>query len=258
MWRKIFFCIPILLESYFCHAQKTVLHTNYQWVQYFNQFRFSKNVTLFSDVSFRTIDTFSELSQVTLRAGLGYPLTSSLSAVTGFACFTTYGKNSQLGRIEFRPYQDINLVQPLGRITILHRLRTEARYSRLITDGAIASNSSFNFRFRYRIFCSLPIANLSQANPARRLLLNIGDELFINAGKEITYNTFDNNRFILGSTIECNPNLSFTLNYMYQYGHRNAPELYESSDIFTFVIVHRVATKKFRNSSSQMKVNSDD
>lgn len=259
MIRKRFgICVFFLLTAFFCQAQKTVLHTNYQWVQYFNQFRFSKNLTLFSDVSFRTIDTFSELSQITFRTGLGYPVTSSLSAVTGFACFTTYGANSQLGRIEFRPYQDVNLAQPLGRITVLHRVRAEARYFRSIADGAITSNSSFNFRFRYRIFCAIPIANLSETNPARRLLLNIGDEIFINAGKEIKYNTFDNNRFILGSTIEYNPNLSFTLNYMYQYGHRNAAELYESSDIFTFVIVQRVALKKFRNDNPKMKVNSDD
>src|SRR6187549_484809 len=101
--KRVAVCLFFSSTAFFCCAQKTVLHTNYQWVQYFNQFRFSKNVTLLSDVSFRTVDTFSELSQISLRTGLGYPITSSMSAATGIACFTTYGKNSQLGRIEFRP-----------------------------------------------------------------------------------------------------------------------------------------------------------
>jgi hypothetical protein len=255
--KSIVFFFAFFIASFFCQAQKTVLHTNYQWVQYFNQFRFSQKLTLFSDVSFRTIDTFSELSQITFRTGIGYPLTHALNGVTGFACFTTYASNYKLCRIEFRPYQDVSLTQPLGRVTIFHRLRAEARYFRGVKDGVITSTSNFNYRFRYRIFCTVPVATLSGANPERRLLLNVGDEIFINAGKEITYNTFDNNRFVVGSTVEYSKNLSFTLNYMYQYGHRNAAELYESSDIFTFVIVHRLALKKFKD-GTQIKVNSDD
>ncbi|HZX74546.1 MAG TPA: DUF2490 domain-containing protein [Cyclobacteriaceae bacterium] len=256
-------CVTVSLlflsTSFFCQAQKIVLHTNYEWFQYFNQFRFSKKLTLFSDVSIRSTDKFAELSQFTFRTGIGYPVTSKLTAVTGFACFTTYAGNYSLGRIEFRPYQDVNLMQLLGKVSLSHRFRAEARYFKTISDGAIiASGSSFNFRFRYRLFCAIPIAKLSVTNSSRRLLLNVGDEIFINAGKQITYNTFDNNRFILGSTVELNPNLSFTLNYMYQYGHRNADGLYESSDIFAFVIAQRVALKKFRNTSPQMKVNSDD
>src|SRR6478609_8141434 len=124
--RNIVLAIPFFLGSFFCQAQKIVLHTNYEWFQYFNQFRFSKKLTLFSDVSIRSTDKFVELSQFTFRTGIGYPVASKVNAITGFACFATYAGNYSLGRIEFRPYQDVNLMQLLGKVSLSHWFRAEA------------------------------------------------------------------------------------------------------------------------------------
>jgi hypothetical protein len=256
--KRFVVCGCLVLTTFLCEAQKTIVHTNYQWFQYFNQLKFSEKHTLFSDVSFRSVNNFNSLSQILLRTGFGYPVTPRIQGVTGVACFTFYNTESSMNRIEFRPFQDFVMNRSLGKTSVVHRLRTEARYFRTVTEGDITSQSSFNFRFRYRIFFMVPILKLSETHSDRRLLLNIGDEVFINAGKEIIYTAFDNNRFTLGSTVECSNKVSVALNYMFQYGHRNGPALYESSDIVVLAITHRMTVGKMRNTGVQRKEYSDD
>ncbi len=73
--------------------------------------------------------------------------------------------------------------------------------------------------------------------------MNIGDEIFINAGKEIIYNRFDNNRILVGSTFQINKNLNLSFIYNYQLGQRNNKAAYEHSDIFWLGINQIISLK---------------
>ena len=240
---KSIISILFLSMTFYCNAQKIVSHNNQQWIQYYNQLKLSEKLTLYSDVSLRRINNFNQWSQVTIRTGIGYPLTENLQVVTGFACFNFYNNNKP-SRIEFRPYQEVNTSQNLCNVAVQHRLRVEARYFRKISDGVITSQSNFNFRFRYRLYCGIPLVKLSASNPDKKLLLNIGDEIFINAGKEIIYNMLDNNRLLLGSTFQINKYLNISFTYTYQFGQRNSPSTYEHSDIYWLGIIHKLSLKK--------------
>jgi hypothetical protein len=233
----------LLTTVFFCNAQKKVIYNNQQWFQYLNQLRFSERLTLHTDISLRRINDFNDWSQITFRTGLGYSLTQNLQGITGIACFTSYTQN-KLSRIELRPYQEINSTQTFGKVSIQHRFRIEARYFRKVSEGEITDTSNFNFRFRYRLYSSTTILQLSEAKQDRKLLLNIGDEIFINAGKEIVYNVFDNNRFLAGVTYQHSNNLSFTFGYINQFGQRSLPATYENSDILTLAISQKISLQK--------------
>jgi len=221
-----------------CEAQKNITHNNQQWLQYYNQLKLSESLTLFSDASLRRIDNFNHWQQLALRTGIGYQLFENLNGVTGFGCFESFNYNKP-SKIEFRPYQELNTSQEFGKISVQHRFRAEGRYFRTIPDGEITSN--FNFRFRYRLFFKTAILKLSKTIPERKLFLNFGDELFINAGKEITYNMLDNNRMLFGLSFQVNKNLDFSFTYNYQLGQRNKPSTYEHSDVFWIGITHKIA-----------------
>ena len=247
--KNILVLIPLLSATFFCNAQKDISHTNQQWLQYFNQLKLSSKLTLFSDMSLRKIDNFSTRSQITFRTGLGYTITKNLQGVTGIGFFATYNKNN-ISRIEYRPYQEVSTSQLFGKVSVQHRLRIEARYFRLVSDvSAIDSTSSFNFRFRYRLLCSIPVSKLSVDKPDRNLSLNIGDEIFINAGKEIVYNVFDNNRFILGTTFQYNNKLSFTFSYINQFRQLPIPQKYEQSNIFTLGLTQKLSLLKSKKAT---------
>lgn len=237
------FIVSLLLITSFCNAQKSTAYNNQQWLQYYNQLKLSGKLTIYSDFSLRKINNFEDWSQITFRTGLGYRITQNLQGITGFAFFTFYTQN-KLSKIEFRPYQEVNTLQLFGKVSVQHRFRIEARYFIKIYEGATTSITNFNFRFRYRLFCAVPISKLSATKPERKLLLNIGDEIFINAGKEITYNMFDNNRFLIGLTLQYNNNFSFSFAYINQYGQRNKPAAYEHSDILTLGITHKISVSK--------------
>lgn len=224
-------------------AQKTVIHNDQQWIQYYNQFRISPKWTLFSDASLRRIHHFSNWSQFTLRAGIGYPVSSTVQGVTGFATFMFYAEN-RLARVEFRPYQDLNISSTQGRLTVQHRFRTEARYFREVSDSRMTEESAFNWRFRYRVYCTVALWYFSRSSPDRCLLLNFGDEVFINAGRQIRYNVLDNNRLLVGPALQLNQKVNLFLTYNFQFGQRNGPALYEHSDVLWAGMIHRLKSRR--------------
>jgi hypothetical protein len=236
-----------LLIASFCFAQKTVIHDNQQWFQYNNQLVFTKNISLFSDLGLRRINGFREWQVIGLRAGLGYNIAENLQGVTGIACNALY-TNDHVSKAEFRAYQEINTKQLFRKVSLQHKLRIEARYFRNVTERVITQASSFNFRFRYRLFCAIPVV-LSKKDPDKKLLLNFGDEVFVNAGKDIKYNMFDNNRLIAGTTLQWSSNLNFALFYIYQYGQRSAQATYEASDILFISVTQKIALNKKKDAN---------
>lgn len=245
MKSRLILILTIILTSLWCQSQNRTTHNNQQWIQYYNQLKFSEHLTIFSDASIRRNNKFDQWSQITLRVGLGYPIIENLNGITGIACFESFN-NDKPFKIEFRPYQEINTSQKFGAASIQHRLRFEARYFRKIADGVITSNSNFNFRFRYRLFCGIPILKLSDSIPERKLILNIGDEVFINTGKEIKYNMLDNNRFLVGLSFQVNANLTCSFLYNYQFGQRSTAATYEHSDVFWLGITHKVTRANYK------------
>lgn len=227
-------CLPL-------HAQRTVIRNDQQWFQYYTQTRTGDRTMLYADAGVRTIDGFSRWSQHLIRAGFGYILGGPWQAVTGLAFFGFFEKGSR-ARDEWRIYQELNRTDRTGEWTLQNRLRAEARFFRNRADGPLGAGSSFNFRFRYRLQASVPLAPLPGGGQ-RRLLASMANEVFINAGSSIVYNTFDNNRLVLGPVIQWSPDLQVGLLYNHQFGRRNRPETYEDSDIFWMTVTHRFGFK---------------
>ncbi len=240
-----FFSILIIYinSSFFCIGQKTIKYNNLQWAQYYNQLKISKKISILSDCSIRSMDSFSQWQQMLIRTGVSYKLIDNIQGTTGAGCFVSFSNNKP-SRVELRPYQDFSSSHLLNNISVQHRFRTEARYFRNIKDGIISKTSNFNFRLRYRFFCEIPLISFSKDSTEKNIMLNIGNEIFVNVGKEIVYNILDNNRLLIGIAMKANKKLSISLTYAYQFGQRNSPNLYEHSDILWLGIIHKVSLIK--------------
>lgn len=194
-----------------------------------------------ADLGFRSKGNIQELYQITSRIGTAYPLSKKIQAVTGIACFTAF-EGYKTSIIEIRPYQEVNSTLKYKTLSIQNRLRFEARTFLYRLDSI--NPSSFNFRLRYRLYFTLPLIKLSQKKPDLKILLNFGDELFINFGKEVLYNSFDNNRILIGPALQINKQLNISLTYCYQFGHRNSPSTYESSNVLWVGITQKFGFKE--------------
>ena len=235
--KKTVLLLLILLIHTVSFAQKKVTALNQQWLQYYNTTKISKNWTIKVDGGYRWNTAFTKPSLYLGRLIAEYKLDPAHILIgAGIATFGTYNAAEKVARIEIRPNQDFTINDKYKKFKLQHRFRVEERFFKTISTGA----TSFNFRFRYRAFFTIPIVKLSKKNPESQLSLNVGDEIFINAGKSIVTNMFAQNRILIGPSVQLNKNWGLSLTYTYEYQSTAKPDSYNASDIFWFAIQHRL------------------
>lgn len=218
-------------------GQKEVITSNQIWIQSYQEGRISSKWTALLDGGFRWKNGFDNRLAYIVRGGVGYSLLPNLRIGGGFAFLGVYGEK-QIIRYEYRPYQEILMKGQLGKLSLSHRFRLEERiFKDKVFDFATAD---FNFRIRYAIMLGVPLANLSSKDPNRKLILNLGDEIFLNAGKQITHNTFDQNRLIISPTLQWNKSVSFSFTYNSQFASTVEPDTYLHSHVAWLQIRHNL------------------
>jgi hypothetical protein len=218
---------------------KNINRSNQQWIQYYNQTKLAEHWVFLGDVGFRWREKLSSPSQYIARLGVGYNIYENIRVSAGIA-HLGYFLSDNLNRIEFRPYQEFLNNQSFGKIDLTHRFRIEERYFRKVMDGKIGSNDNFNFRFRYSVSLSIPLFKLSNSHQDKDVSMSIGDEIFLNAGKEVVYNIFDQNRILLGLLIQLKRNLRVEFTYNSQFAAVNSPAKYNYTDIIWLKINHEL------------------
>jgi hypothetical protein len=210
-------------------GQKEVLTSNQVWIQSYHEGRISGKWVALLDAGFRWRDGVDDKLAYIVRGGVGYSLSPNLRIWGGFAFMGVYGEK-QIIRHEYRPYQELLVKDQLGKLTISHRYRLEER---IFKDEVLdIATVDFNFRFRYAVMLGIPLANLSSKDPDRRFILNLGDEIFLNASKEITHNIFDQNRLIISPTLQWSKDLGISLTYNSQFGSSGDPDIFLKSNVF--------------------------
>lgn len=232
--------------------EKQITKGNQQWIHYYNESKLSTKWTLLTDGGHRWKDNLKESSLYIVRMGINYKLNSNMSSTIGFAHLGFYNSN-KLNRVEFRPYQEINITNKYEPISILHRFRVEERIFYNVIEGKIQSKSDFNFRFRYRFMLNIPIFELASTGTDKKLSLNVGDEIMINAGNNIIYNVFDQNRILVGPVIQFNENFAISLIYSSQFATTKFAGTYNSTDVLWIGINHKLNLLKHQNHTSETK-----
>lgn len=228
-------CLPALAYS----QQRSVSHNNLQWFQYYQRIQLNPKWSISSDGGFRWKEGFREKSQFLLRSNLRYDLTSDLNVSAGMALFGAFSEDT-LSRREFRTQQQLVYTQQVGKLSLSHRLRIEQR--QFFPAGESSSNSLVH-RFRYRIMLTWPLLSLSSTNPDKLLSLNLGDEVLFNAGKDIVYNTFSQNRVLVGPSFQLSEALSVSLLYNHMWTVVNEPDTYRQNAILWVGIRHSIIRK---------------
>lgn len=235
MQRKTYWIFILLaMEGFPSRAQKTIHHTNQQWIQYYNQTRIDENIYFGIDGGFRWKD--GDKLQYIARTGLMYQINEKLRVVGGVATTGSYQLN-QLAKVEFRPYQEVSGVISDDKVSITSRFRLEERFFKNRLDVPVTHD--FNFRFRYQLSVNVPVIKFTEDN-SRRLLLTVSEEIFMNAGEEIDYNVFDRDRILIGPAWQMSKSLILGATYLYQFAARNSPATYDSDNILWITLRHNM------------------
>jgi Protein of unknown function (DUF2490) len=192
-------------------TEKTVTEKGQFWVGVLTQARLSKPLSLWNDVHFVPEGFFLA------RTGLTFHFTEQMSATGGYAFgLLPVGTPTRLERIEHRPWAQLFYLAPFGgNWSLSERIRYEARFRQNVVDNEIADGFSFTNRVRFAVNLR---RNLKELTFSTNYVpyVTVGDEVLLQFGENVVYNTLDQNRIIggLGITRE---KTSVQLSYMNRF-----------------------------------------
>ncbi|MEJ8818457.1 DUF2490 domain-containing protein [Lacibacter sp. H407] len=237
--------VLLLLSS--TNAQtKTTVDVRQLWTGYFNQTRLTDKWGFWTDVHLRTKDNyFNNLSQGIIRLGLTYYLSDDAKLTAGYAYVNHFPSDNHknISQPEHRPWQQIQWHTKYPRLKLMQWFRLEERYRRKIkNDDELADGYNFNFRLRYNILSQFPLSKKRfQPNTFSFVLSN---EVFVNFGKQIVYNVYDQNRFFAGFHYHVNKHDNLQFGYMNIYQQLAAGNQYRSTHAARVFYFHNLDLRK--------------
>lgn len=224
----------LTLLSFTAAAQRTreVQRQNHFWTSINTQIRISNNVFLVGDLHVRRTDYLKHNNFYYTRLGAGYNITKNLSVSisAGHMWLANKTATTELFVNENRLVEQVQLVQPLGKVQLSQRLRIEQRWVQKVINNELSDQYRYSTRYRYQLALNIPVSN-NKYVPA----IALSDELMLQTGKDIVYNNFDQNRIFAGIKQQITPSLAFDFGYMrvfqqrlsgYQYNRNHTIRLF--------------------------------
>jgi hypothetical protein len=243
MFRIVFTTFFLFLKlSAFSQVTKTVVQHQQAWLGYFNQTRLSDRWGIWADLHHRRTDFLDRPSLNVYRAGLTYYLADNLRLTAGYAYINSFLSPSGVIRPEHRPWQQIWWSGRSGRLNLVQWVRAEQRFNHRIQGDQLADDYSFNWRFRYNFLLQIPFKGQTIQPGVPNFVLQ--DELFVNAGKQITYNYFDQNRFFVGLSYPFSKAFTVQAGYMNQFVQQPIGNAFVSNRTLRLFIFHTLDLRK--------------
>ena len=219
----------LLMQTAFSQEKQTT-HVQQVWLGYFNQLRFSDKWGMWGDFHLRTKEDFTDdLSTGIARVGLTYYLNDNTKLTVGYAYVNHFpaDNHTDVSQPEHRPWQQLQWHTRYPKIRLMQWFRLEERFRRkILNNEELAEGYNFNYRLRYNFFITGPLGKKVFTKGAWSWIVN--DELYVNFGKEIVYNYFDQNRFFTGFSYHLNDHSNIQFGYMNVFQQTSAGNKYRS------------------------------
>ena len=167
-------------------------HNAHAWLMYFGDHKVSEKWGVHLEGQLRRADIGTEQQQLLFRPAVNYHPYKNITLTTGYA----YARTFRYGEFpapnpfpEHRIYEQALIRQSFGPVALQHRYRLEQRWIGVVPAGATQGQVSTwrtQDRFRYMFRADIPIKG--------RWSLGTYDELFVNFGRNLGPNVFDQNR----------------------------------------------------------------
>ena len=207
LWLFIF-----LMTASISFAQvKEVKKQDQSWFSVNSTVRLSDKWGFVADLHERRNNFLKDASFHFIRFGVNYWLKDNITLTAGYGHMWVAPSKSDWKTIsnENRVYQQVQMTSKIGKVSLFQRLRNEQRWQQKIADDKLTGQNKFTDRVRYLVSFTIPVVK----NPKYPALV-VSDELCIQFGKEIVYNTFDQNRIFIGVKQKITKYISFDLGYM--------------------------------------------
>ncbi len=236
------FIISIHLSSSTAQSsQKEINNQDQAWISVNTAARVSDKWSLVLDVHEKRNNFFKDPAFHFIRVGATRWLKENITLTAGYAHL--WAAPSQAGWKTFagenRIYEQVQMVSKIYAISLLQRLRAEQRWQQKIEDDTPTGINKFTNRIRYLLSFNIPVFKNGKF-PS----LVISDELFIQFGKEIVYNTFDQNRVFLGIKQKITAAVNFDLGYMLVKQEKASGYKYDVNNTFRWFFYYTPDIRK--------------
>jgi hypothetical protein len=240
---KVIITLSLFFLSLNVFAQKNITTKEQLWLAYFNQTRITSKFGIWADIHWRTSDHFiKDKFQFITHNGLTYFFSDNLRLTSGYTYSYIYPDGGKPGRPEHRPWQQLWWRQNYDRFQTLQWIRFEQRFRRKEQGDHLVEGYNFNYRLRYNLALFIPLKGKKMT--AKTPFIAVMDEIFINLGKEITSNYFDNNRFFIGLGYQFTSHLNAQLGYMNLFQEQANGKDFVNTNAIRFFVFHTLDLRK--------------
>jgi hypothetical protein len=214
----------------FAQTKSKEVNTQSQsWFSINSTTRLSNHWGFIADAHMRRNNFLADPSFYFLRGAVNYWITDNITLAAGYGKMwlapTTVGwKNFAK---EDRLYIQLQSISKIGKIGILQRLRNENRWQQKMLNDSFTGNYKITDRIRYLLSIMIPVFK-NKKYPS----LVVSDELAIQFGKEVVYNTFEQNRLFFGIRQNISKTLSYDLGYMQVMQQKSTGYQYDKNNTF--------------------------
>ncbi|MDZ4844578.1 MAG: DUF2490 domain-containing protein [Chitinophagales bacterium] len=224
-------------------GSKEISHEKQVWLDFFENIRIQEKWWIQAEVTERFyVDPRNQFLAGARVYGL-YNVGEGWHIGPGFSIW--FPKNGEVHTHELRPAQQFFYRQKMEkrkRIGFTHRFKIEERFVRNVTNGELADGYTFSIRFRYRFAVEYTLAKLGKKEYPIKLLVN--DEVFLQAGKKVIFNVFDQNRFYAGISATFAKGTSVTIGYLNYFRQLSSGNKYDNFHTFRLFFTHDLAIGK--------------
>ncbi|MDX2247103.1 MAG: DUF2490 domain-containing protein [Bacteroidia bacterium] len=213
---------------------KTIVHSPHIWLAYMSSGKISENYSLWNDIHY--------VPHGFLIARTGITRDFDNISITGgytFALLPT--PKGYLGRMEHRPWGQIQVVHSVNKsFSIVNRVRYDARFKEVLINEKLSDGYMFVNRIRFMsgIRKAFPKTVFNQYTP----FLSMTSEFMINFGKNVTFNTFDQNWFQTSMGLQ-RKNLAIQMGYMNIFAHTGVGQ-FSCGHTLMMWVTHRFSVEK--------------
>lgn len=247
--KPFFFFFAFLLFTLSILAQRTreVQVQNHFWWSMNTNAKITNRWSLIADFHLRRTNFLANNNFYFLRLGAGYSFNENLSIAAGAGHMWLANRNgaTELFSNENRIYQQIQLNKNLDKIAASTRLRIEERWQQKVINFELTDAYRFSTRFRYQFALTIPVSK-NKYVPA----IALADEVMLQIGKEIIYNSFDQNRIFAGIKQQITPTLSFDFGYMLVYQQKTSGYQYSRNNTIRWYFYWKPDLRKKHKSSA--------
>ncbi|MFN5169194.1 MAG: DUF2490 domain-containing protein [Cyclobacteriaceae bacterium] len=212
-------------------AQKQVVTQNQIWFGYMTSTRLSTRYAWWNDTHLVPSGFF------VLRTGLTRNWeNASLTAGYAFLLLPKSPQDLSLERKEHRPWAQLQGTFPLANgFSLTQRIRYDARFRQRVVGDEFLDEYSFVNRVRFMISIRkfIRVSDGSKWRP----FVSLNNEILVNFGKEVTFNSFDQNRISLMLGVQ-RANLQWQVGYMSRFV-QVLPQQFINNNTLVVWVTHR-------------------